>query len=260
MGHDLRGVGEADLNAKTLSAGRFARYSRRPMKKLTALAALLCTLSLTVCDADAAKKAKEQAPVTEEQKTLYALGMLMSQSLSTFDLKPEELAQVQKGLADGVGGVKGTIKAEGIHSEGAGAAARAHGGRSPRRPPPLASRSSTRRRRKPASPRPRVACVIKHTKEGTGAIAGRHRPGEGALRRPPHRRQGVRQLDRARRARDVPAERRDRVLDRRRADHEGRRQGAVHLPGESRLWRATARRRRFRRSPRSCSTWSCSRS
>ena len=49
------------------------------MKKLTALAALFCTLSLTVCDADAAKtKAKEQAPMTEEQKTLYALGQLMA--------------------------------------------------------------------------------------------------------------------------------------------------------------------------------------
>ena len=82
------------------------------MKKLTAIAALLCTLSLTVCDADAAKKAKEQAPLTEDQKTLYALGVLMSQSLTTFDLKPEELAQVQKGLSDGVGGVKSDIKAE----------------------------------------------------------------------------------------------------------------------------------------------------
>ena len=83
------------------------------MKKLTALAALFCTLSLTVCDADAAKsKAKEQAPMTEEQKTLYALGLLMSNSLSTFDLKPEELEQVQKGLADGVGGVKPTLNAE----------------------------------------------------------------------------------------------------------------------------------------------------
>lgn len=83
------------------------------MKKLTAIAALLCTLSLTVCDADAAKqKAKEQAPLTEDQKTLYALGVLMSQSLSTFDLKPEELATVQKGLADGVGGVKSDVKPE----------------------------------------------------------------------------------------------------------------------------------------------------
>jgi FKBP-type peptidyl-prolyl cis-trans isomerase FkpA len=83
------------------------------MKKLTAIAALLCTLSLSVCSADAGKsKAKEQAPMTEDQKTLYALGMLMSQSLGTFELKPDELAQVQKGLADGVNGVKGTVKPE----------------------------------------------------------------------------------------------------------------------------------------------------
>jgi FKBP-type peptidyl-prolyl cis-trans isomerase len=83
------------------------------MKKLTAIAALLCTLSLSVCSADANKtKAKEQAPMTEDQKTLYALGMLMSQSLGTFELKPEELAQVQKGLSDGVNGVKGTVKPE----------------------------------------------------------------------------------------------------------------------------------------------------
>lgn len=83
------------------------------MKKLTAIAALFCTLSLTVCDADAAKnKAKEQAPMTEEQKTLYALGLLMSNGLAPFNLTPEELAQVQKGLADGVGNVKSDVKAE----------------------------------------------------------------------------------------------------------------------------------------------------
>ena len=83
------------------------------MKKLTALAALFCTLSLTVCDADAAKpKAKEQAPMTEEQKTLYALGQLMSNGLAPFSLTPEELAEVQKGLADGVAGKKGEVNAE----------------------------------------------------------------------------------------------------------------------------------------------------
>jgi FKBP-type peptidyl-prolyl cis-trans isomerase FkpA len=83
------------------------------MKKLTAIAALFCTLSLTVCDADAAKnKAKEQAPMTEEQKTLYALGRLMSNGLAPFELTPEEVAQVQKGLADGVAGVKSDVNAE----------------------------------------------------------------------------------------------------------------------------------------------------
>jgi len=82
------------------------------MKKLTALAALLCTLSLTVCTADAAKAPPVPAPTTEEQKTLYALGMLISQSLSSFELKAEELAMVQKGINDGVTGVKSDIKPE----------------------------------------------------------------------------------------------------------------------------------------------------
>jgi FKBP-type peptidyl-prolyl cis-trans isomerase FkpA/FKBP-type peptidyl-prolyl cis-trans isomerase FklB len=36
----------------------------------------------------------------------------MSQSLSTFELKPDELAMVQKGLADGVSGGKTEVKAE----------------------------------------------------------------------------------------------------------------------------------------------------
>jgi FKBP-type peptidyl-prolyl cis-trans isomerase len=138
------------------------------MKKLTALAALLCTLSLTVCSADAAKsKAKEQAPMTEEQKTLYALGMLMSQSLGTFSLSPEELAQVQKGIADGVGGVKGTVNPEeyipkvqelqkarmAIVSEKAAAAGVAY----------LDKASKETGVTKTAS-----GMLIKHTKEGTG--------------------------------------------------------------------------------------------
>jgi FKBP-type peptidyl-prolyl cis-trans isomerase FkpA len=81
------------------------------MKKLKALAALFCTLTLASCSADAAKTATP-APTTDEQKTLYALGVLMSQSLATFELKPDELAMVQKGLADGVGGGKTEVKAE----------------------------------------------------------------------------------------------------------------------------------------------------
>lgn len=82
------------------------------MKKLTALAALLCTLSLTVCTADAAKAPVTPETTTEEQKTVYALGVLVSQQLASFDLKPEELAQFQKGLADGVTHAKTLVKAE----------------------------------------------------------------------------------------------------------------------------------------------------
>ena len=39
-------------------------------------------------------------PTTEEQKTLYALGMLVSRSLAVFDLNPAELEFVKQGITD----------------------------------------------------------------------------------------------------------------------------------------------------------------
>lgn len=39
---------------------------------------------------------------TEDQKTLYALGLALSRNLSTFNLTPDELATVQAGLSDGL--------------------------------------------------------------------------------------------------------------------------------------------------------------
>jgi FKBP-type peptidyl-prolyl cis-trans isomerase FkpA len=82
------------------------------MKKLSALAALFCALSVMSCSADAAKAPAPVTPTTDEQKTLYALGVLMSQSLGTFELKPDEFAMVQKGLSDGVNGVKPVVTPE----------------------------------------------------------------------------------------------------------------------------------------------------
>ena len=82
------------------------------MKTLTAIAAIICTLTLPAC-ADAAKdKAKTEAPLTEEQKSLHSLGVLMSQSISTFNLTPEEVAVVQKGIADGLSGKKSAEDAQ----------------------------------------------------------------------------------------------------------------------------------------------------
>ena len=57
------------------------------------------------------------------------------------------------------------------------------------------------------------------------------------------RRHRVRQLLQAQRARRVPADARDPVLDRGPAAHEGRRQGPAHLPAGDRLRRARRRRR-----------------
>jgi FKBP-type peptidyl-prolyl cis-trans isomerase FkpA len=80
------------------------------MKTLNALAAILCTLSLTVCSADAAKPAAAPVPTTDEQKTLYSLGVLLSQQIEPFSpLTAEELAMVQKGLADGANKAKPVV-------------------------------------------------------------------------------------------------------------------------------------------------------
>jgi FKBP-type peptidyl-prolyl cis-trans isomerase len=85
------------------------------MKHLTAIAAaLLCTLSLNACSADAKKEkaAAAAGPATEEQKVLYTLGVLMSEQIGVFELTPEELVQVQKGLADGIAKNKPVVDPE----------------------------------------------------------------------------------------------------------------------------------------------------
>lgn len=45
---------------------------------------------------------RAEQPQTDDQKTLYALGLAISQSVSRFGLSEGELAFVQEGLADGV--------------------------------------------------------------------------------------------------------------------------------------------------------------
>lgn len=47
-----------------------------------------------------------EAPKTEEQKTLYAIGLIMARQLSVFSLTPAEFDMVKQGLADGMSGAK----------------------------------------------------------------------------------------------------------------------------------------------------------
>lgn len=54
--------------------------------------------------------ATSQEPGTDEQKTLYALGLAISQSLATFSLSETELDMVKVGMTDGV--LKRTPKAD----------------------------------------------------------------------------------------------------------------------------------------------------
>jgi FKBP-type peptidyl-prolyl cis-trans isomerase FkpA len=61
--------------------------------------ALICSIVSTVgCGADAAKPRQ----LTEEEKTPYALGVMVGQSLESFALTPKEIELVQAGIADAV--------------------------------------------------------------------------------------------------------------------------------------------------------------
>jgi FKBP-type peptidyl-prolyl cis-trans isomerase FkpA len=62
---------------------------------------LACALAL-VLDLPAGARATTPELKTEEQKTLYALGLLISRSLGSFSLSEAELAVVQAAVADGV--------------------------------------------------------------------------------------------------------------------------------------------------------------
>lgn len=65
--------------------------------KTLALWSITAALAVSVAGSAAA-----QEPRTEEQKTLYALGLALSQSLAPFALSEAELEMVRVGLADGV--------------------------------------------------------------------------------------------------------------------------------------------------------------
>jgi FKBP-type peptidyl-prolyl cis-trans isomerase len=83
------------------------------MKTTNVLVTILFAVTLSAC-ADAAKKQKEEAPMTPEQKALHSLGVLMSQNIASFQLTAEEVEFVKRGLGDGV---TGKVKPEDVQSE-----------------------------------------------------------------------------------------------------------------------------------------------
>jgi len=72
------------------------------MNPKTRFTVLLCTMTaLAACVQSGGGAASSTAkPETEDQKTLYALGMLMGRNVKPFALNPEELAFVKAGLDD----------------------------------------------------------------------------------------------------------------------------------------------------------------
>src|SRR5439155_736728 len=86
--NDRQRVGAAHRLAHHFSAGRPDRRAKRRPRPL-------------VTGAPGALAAQPELK-TEEQKTLYALGLLVAQNLSSFALSPADLEIVKAGLTDGV--------------------------------------------------------------------------------------------------------------------------------------------------------------
>lgn len=61
---------------------------------------------------DTAEAGSSMSLETDDQKTLYALGLAMAQNLGQFDLSAEDLELVQKGLSDGVLGAEAKVEIE----------------------------------------------------------------------------------------------------------------------------------------------------
>jgi FKBP-type peptidyl-prolyl cis-trans isomerase FkpA len=72
-----------------------------------------CLSSMIACaQGPRAAASAPQKLETDEQKTLYALGLLLGRNIKPFALKPEELAIVQAGLADAVTDTKPQVELE----------------------------------------------------------------------------------------------------------------------------------------------------
>ena len=56
-------------------------------------------------------------PMTEEQKSLYAIGLIMARQLDVFDLTPAEFDLVKQGLADGMSGKTPRVDADAYHKK-----------------------------------------------------------------------------------------------------------------------------------------------
>src|SRR5438309_7439494 len=72
----------------------------------------LCFCSMIACAQTTGTGASAPKLETEDQKTLYALGLLLGRNIKPFALKPDELALVKAGLTDAVMDTKPQVEIE----------------------------------------------------------------------------------------------------------------------------------------------------
>src|SRR5947207_14367797 len=82
-------------------------------KTIHFLALSFCFCSMIACARTSGPDASASPKLdTENQKTLYALGLLLGRNIKPFALKPEELAIVKAGLTDAITDTKPQIEIE----------------------------------------------------------------------------------------------------------------------------------------------------
>src|SRR4051812_7683809 len=69
-------------------------------------------LAVTGCNKGGGTMGSNRAPNTEDEKTLYALGLNVGRNLQVFSLTPDELGFVQQGLSDAITNAEPKVKLE----------------------------------------------------------------------------------------------------------------------------------------------------
>ena len=85
---------------------------RTRLLSTSVLCSMLFSLVLFACGPVTAADAPPKPPATEEEKTLYALGLMLSRNLQAFELTPAELGFVMQGINDGASGKETAVKME----------------------------------------------------------------------------------------------------------------------------------------------------
>src|ERR1700758_2510584 len=82
------------------------------LKNITRYVTLsVCLSSMIACAQTSGQNAAAPPKLeTDDQKTLYALGLLLGRNIKPFALKPEELAIVKAGLTDAVTDAKPQVE------------------------------------------------------------------------------------------------------------------------------------------------------
>ncbi|MDQ1348602.1 MAG: FKBP-type peptidyl-prolyl cis-trans isomerase FkpA [Acidobacteriota bacterium] len=76
------------------------------------LFSMLFALLILACGPVTAADAPPKPPATEEEKTFYALGLMLSRNLQAFELTPAEMTFVMQGISDGAAGKTTAVKME----------------------------------------------------------------------------------------------------------------------------------------------------